>query len=423
MNTSVFASETERLSELYDYSVLDTAAEQSFDDLAKLAAHICSAPISLISLVDADRVWFKAKVGLEVSEIPRIDGFCASAIQNETLFIVGDAKADVQLRAHPLVEFAPTLRFYAGAPLITPRGYRLGTLCVMDTVPRKLSEEQVAALQSLARSVVTQLEMRRTNRSYQRAQEDLLGIQERITTLVEQQTKELAKNNISLMELTSQLINAQDDERRRIARELHDSTGQVLVALTMTLSQMQRGSRPTNYVTFQECKDLVALATEEVRSVSYLLHPPLIEEIGLSSAVTEYTKGFAKRSGLQIQVEIAEDLGRLADNREIVLYRILQEGLGNIHRHSGSDTASVKILCVENNVVMEIRDQGKGLSGGAGKGNELNFGVGIKSMKERLRPFGGSLQIESNGIGTSVRAVLPRGKAAGKAAMAAVQFA
>jgi len=267
--------------------------------------------------------------------------------------------------------------------------------------------------------VVTQLEMRRTSRSYQRAQEELLGIQERITTLVEEQTKELAKNNISLMELTSQLINTQDDERRRIARELHDSTGQVLVALTMTLSQMQRGSRPTNYVTFQECKDLVALATEEIRSVSYLLHPPLIEEIGLSSAVTEYVRGFAKRSGLQIQVEIAEDLGRLADNREIVLYRILQEGLGNIHRHSGSDTASVKILCVENNVVMEIRDQGKGLSGGAGNGNEPNFGVGIKSMKERLRPFGGSLQIESNGFGTSVRAVLPRGKAA----MAAVQFA
>ncbi|MGB8325315.1 MAG: ATP-binding protein, partial [Candidatus Acidiferrum sp.] len=109
----------------------------------------------------------------------------------------------------------------------------------------------------------------------------------------------------------------------------------------------------------------------------------------------------------------------LADNREIVLYRILQEGLGNIHRHSGSETASVKILCVENDVVMEIRDQGKGLSGRAGNGNAPNFGVGIKSMKERLRPFGGSLQIESNGIGTSVRAVLPRGKAA----MAAVQFA
>ncbi|MGB8325671.1 MAG: GAF domain-containing protein, partial [Candidatus Acidiferrum sp.] len=220
MNTSVFAGETERLSELYDYSVLDTEAEQSFDDLAKLAAYICGAPISLISLVDANRVWFKAKVGLETSEIPRIDGFCASAIQNETLFIVGDAKADAQLRAHPLVEFAPKLRFYAGAPLITPRGHRLGTLCVVDTVPRKLSNEQVEALQSLARSVVAQLEMRRTNRSYKRAQEELLGIQERITTLVEQQTKELAKNNISLMELTSQLINAQDDERRRIAREL-----------------------------------------------------------------------------------------------------------------------------------------------------------------------------------------------------------
>jgi len=152
--------EQQRLSELYRYSILDTPSESAFDDLAKLAAFICATPIALVSLVDTDRMWFKAKVGLSVDEIPRIDGFCSSAILGEDLRMIADAQADEELSSHPLVTSEPKIRFYAGVPLVTPRGFRIGTLCVADTRPRALTAEQSTALATLARTVVTQLELR-----------------------------------------------------------------------------------------------------------------------------------------------------------------------------------------------------------------------------------------------------------------------
>jgi len=129
-----------------------------------------------------------------------------------------------------------------------------------------------------------------------------------------------------------------------------------------------------------------------------------MDEHGLPSAVAEYVEGFVKRSGIRIQVEIPKELRRLEGNREITLFRI-QESLGNIHRHSGSATATLRIFCLDQDIVLEIRDQGRGLAAGSDK---RNTGVGIRSMQERLRQFGGTLQIESNEAGTSVRAVLPQ---------------
>jgi GAF domain-containing protein len=134
--------EEQRLSDLYRYSILDTPSESAFDDLAKLAAFICTTPISFVSLVDTDRMWFKAKVGLSVDEVPRIDKFFSSAIPGEGVRMISDAQADETLSSHPLFASDPKIRFYAGVPLVTPRGFRIGTLCVADTRPRTLTAEQ-----------------------------------------------------------------------------------------------------------------------------------------------------------------------------------------------------------------------------------------------------------------------------------------
>jgi PAS domain S-box-containing protein len=238
------------------------------------------------------------------------------------------------------------------------------------------------------------------------AEAELQNAHAELEKRVRERTAELASSNQSLQRLSGQLIRAQDDERRRIARELHDSTGQVLAALSMTLSQMQKDSSAANARKFEECRDLIASAASEIRNLSYLLHPPLIDEVGLASAVAEYVQGFQKRSGLAVQFEISRDVGRLDGNREITLFRIIQESLGNIHRHSGSSTAAVKIFCRENEIVLEIRDQGRGLPGSSD--GQSNAGVGIKGMQERLRPFGGTLRITSDGTGTLVQVVLPR---------------
>ena len=157
----VVADEAGRLKALRQYKILDTDPEQAFDDLTLIASQICGTPVALISLVDEDRQWFKSRVGLEVQETSRSVSFCAHAIQQKGIFTVADALNDARFRDNAFVQGEPHIRFYAGAPITTPDGYALGTLCVIDYVPRELTEDQNNALNALERQVAAQLELRR----------------------------------------------------------------------------------------------------------------------------------------------------------------------------------------------------------------------------------------------------------------------
>ena len=164
MTAPIPKNEKKRLKVLWQYEVLDTVPEEVFDDLTELAARICEAPIALISLVDEKRQWFKSKVGLTADETSRGVSFCSYAITQPDLFIVPDATRDERFVNNPLVTSEPNIRFYAGVPLVTPDGHALGTLCVIDKVPRELRLEQKQALRILAHHVVSQLELRRRSR-------------------------------------------------------------------------------------------------------------------------------------------------------------------------------------------------------------------------------------------------------------------
>ncbi len=216
----------------------------------------------------------------------------------------------------------------------------------------------------------------------------------------------------SLRELTGRLLRLQDDERRRIARELHDSTGQMLVALGINLSSLASDAQrlsPRAVNTLSDSQHLVQELTKEVRTLSYLLHPPLLDEAGLNSALRWYVEGFTKRSHVVVNLELDSALGRLPREIETAVFRIVQECLTNVHRHSGSQSADIRLERRDRAIRVEIADQGKGIpldkldnpksTGG--------LGIGITGMRERVRQLGGRLEIISDEGGTVVRAELP----------------
>jgi PAS domain S-box-containing protein len=214
----------------------------------------------------------------------------------------------------------------------------------------------------------------------------------------------------STRKLGAHLLKSQDEERRRIARELHDSAGQTLVALSMNLDQLamagsldeqQRGL-------LQDSTRLIEEIIKEVRTVSYLLHPPLLDEVGLGSALDWYVEGFEKRSGITTNLELPPDFGRLSQDAEIALFRIVQESLTNIHRHSGSATALVRLQRNAGEVQIEVIDQGNGMERNAvDSSGQQSMGVGLRGMRERIAQLGGDLQIKSGEKGTVVKAILP----------------
>jgi len=227
-----------------------------------------------------------------------------------------------------------------------------------------------------------------------------------------------------LRTISGRLLQMQDDERRRIARELHDSAGQTLVALDMNLASIQREAKqlsPQALKTCSESLDLVKELSRELRTISHLLHPPLLDEAGLPSAVRWYVEGFAERSKIRVNLDLDANLGRLSSECETAIFRIVQESLTNIHRHSGSPTASISISRTRRQVRLEVHDQGKGISVQKQRNSGSMKGVGIQGMHERVRQLGGRLQINSGKGGTSVVAILPTESASGDSFASAVE--
>lgn len=212
--------------------------------------------------------------------------------------------------------------------------------------------------------------------------------------------------------LSGQLLHLQDQERRRLARELHDSAGQILVALGMNLSLVESGDgdlAPNAAKAVKDSLSLVQQLSRELRTIAHLLHPPLLDEVGLASGLRSYLEGFTERSKIKVDLELPEHLGRLPQDSETCIFRIVQECLTNIHRHSESPVARVRITRTDGQVIVEVQDKGKGIPSEkcAAMDSGSSLGVGIRGMRERLRQLGGTLEVNSNGEGTVVIARLP----------------
>jgi signal transduction histidine kinase len=253
----------------------------------------------------------------------------------------------------------------------------------------------IAHLQQRAQALENEIaERTRVEEKLRRSHADLESV-------VEQRTA-------ALRQLSSRLLSLQDSERRRIARELHDSLGQYLVALKLDVDILRRF--PEREELWSQCDELLERCINEVRTLSYLLHPPTMDAVGIASAARWYVEGFGLRSGLKLTLEAPDDPVRLPDAIELALFRILQEALTNVHRHSGASEAKIVIRRAPGQVILEVMDNGRGMEPGLlnhFRETGAGTGVGLMSMHERARELGGKFQIESDASGASMRVTIP----------------
>jgi PAS domain S-box-containing protein len=255
------------------------------------------------------------------------------------------------------------------------------------------------------------------------AEQEVKLVYDELEARVHQRTRELRAAEAGLRHLSGRLMQLQDEERRRISRELHDSSGQALAALAMCLSMVEREKDKLTERAGRNLSDATRLVRElsqEVRTMSHLLHPPLLDEAGLESALRWFVEGFAQRSGVNVDLDLSPELGRLSKEMEIAIFRIVQESLANVHRHSGSKTAQVHVARDAQKVTLEVRDQGRGAAAEINLASEATLasanlasvgpalpGVGIQGMRERVRQLCGNFEVQSADGGTLVRAEIP----------------
>ena len=299
----------------------------------------------------------------------------------------------------------------------TVRQRKDGTLLDISVTisPMKDSNGRITGASKVARDITQRKQMdsalRQSEERFRKLSESLDAQVRARTAELEERNREVLDRAEQVRKLSWQVLRIQDEERRHIARELHDSAGQTLTVLGMNLATISKNTKrqsPETAKSIDQVLEMVQELTKEIRTTSYLLHPPLLDENGLPAALSWYIRGLSERSGLDIAFSISEEFGRLPRDLELVVFRLVQECLTNIHRHSGSKTATIQVNRDPDRILVEVRDQGKGIPRDKLAQIEQGIsGVGIRGMRERLRQFHGEMILDSEGTGTTVIVTIP----------------
>jgi two-component system NarL family sensor kinase len=311
--------------------------------------------------------------------------------------------------------FDAQLERFIGTPLenFVSDQYAPALRALIQSAAKGVARGEIRLIDSAGRARTVRLTL---TRSTQFGMEALCAVATELTELVET-NEALRVTESSLRQLSGRLLQLQDEERRRIARDLHDTTGQKIAALSMSLDRVARlldSKKPERQEALEEGREIVRMIGEEIRTLSYLLHPPLLDESGIGSAIRWYSEGFQKRSGIKLNVNISPDLGRLSTEVEMALFRVVQESLTNVHRYSGSPDADISVKTEGDAVKLQVVDHGKGIEAGSSRVKVEGIaalGVGIPGMRERLRQLGGQLEVDFGRDGTRVSASVPIAKA------------
>jgi PAS domain S-box-containing protein len=337
--------------------------------------------------------------------------------------VLNDIETDAPYESLRHVARAAGYRGVIAAPLLDTDGTPMGMLTTHFVSPHQPSEQDMRRLDLYVRQAADFIRRCRIEEALLKSDERLRAMAENLDAQVRARTAELETRNAEVYEqserlrdLSVRLLQAQDDERRRIARELHDSVGQILTVLGLNLASlaMRAPTLPSEVAeTVEQSEGLLDQLNREIRTMSYLLHPPLLDESGLAEALRWYIGGLGQRSNIDFDLEVPRDFGRLAPDTELVIFRIVQEALTNIHRHSQAEMALIRLARNDDQITVEIQDWGTGIPPEKLKAIQSHgSGVGIRGMRERVRQLHGELSIESNSDGTRVCVTFPASHAA-----------
>lgn len=354
-----------------------------------------------IKVLDLDfRIKYMSPVAMKLMEV---DNFSQCNDANWVEFWQSADRADV-LKALNKASAGGTGILHGPCPTLkgNPKWWDVTITPIRD------AEGRVVKLLSSSRDVT---ERKHSEEKLKKAHDNLEQQVGERTAELREQVAERNRAEANLRELSGRLLRLRDDEQRRLARELHDSVGQMLAAISMNISVVvaDPSLSPAARRAVKENSELIGQISSEIRTISHLLHPPLLDEVGLASGVRWYLEQFAERSNMKVDLELAEDFGRLPSELETALFRIVQEALTNVHRHSESPTASVRVIRSADGITLEVSDQGKGISNDKIWEIEMGgaSGVGLSGMRERVRQLGGKFEVRSPGKGTVLSAKLP----------------
>jgi signal transduction histidine kinase len=374
------SEEAERLEALWQYNVLDTPPEEQFDRIVRLATRWFDVPISLVTLLSENRQWFKAWKGIDHREIRREVSFCKHNIHDEEVLVLEDASKDPRFKDNPLVVGPPGIRFYAGAPLVTPGGHIIGSLCILDTEPRDVGSVDLEPLRDMAAIVVDELELRVAN-------------------------ERLEEHNRHIQDLVEALTNAEETERQRLSSLLHEDLQQLLQAVRMkveTLSELS-GFPEEHRERIEDVHEQIAEAIDVTRGLSARFAPPIGNEplgdtFGWLAAKIEETYGLSVALDTNGPIRVPDE------TLKTLLYRIVRELLFNVVKHAETGEARLSLTREKEGLRVVVEDEGKGFV----PDKQLKGGLGLVSIRERIEQLGGTIEIASQpGEGTRVVIEVP----------------
>jgi signal transduction histidine kinase len=347
------SNEELRLNDLYSYEILDTEPEEEFNDLVELASVFCKTPISLISLVDRDRQWFKARKGFDETQTERSSSFCAHALLGDEVMVVQDAAADSRFSDNPLVTGEHKIRFYAGAPIVSPDGYKLGTVCVLDNKPQQFSDEQRTMLTLISKQVTKLLDLRQKN----------LLIQKRANESIAYKSQ-----------IISRVLNDNEQDKQTIAHNLHEDLAQRLVYCIHALG----GKSAHQHM--DVIRDEMNRILHDLRELTYTISPLSDENFTPVELIHDFINRVATAFPFRIVLKQSSSDYFLKSAVSVNLIRIMEEWFRLLLTKSRLKLVQIEIICKEGTVLLIIEDDGKMLQGFTQKQQER---LGI--IRERVQ--------------------------------------